>query len=435
MTHVVVLGAGLGGIPMAYEMRDLLEDEDWVTVISPTDRFQFVPSNPWVAVNWRAPEDIVVPLQPALRKQDIDLITVGARRLHPAENMVELADGERVEYDYLVIATGPQPAFDEIPGFGPQAGYTKSLCQVDQAAAAAKDWERFCADPGPIVVGAVQGASCFWPAYELAMIMDIDLRRRKIRDRAPITFVTPEPHIGHLGLGGVGDTANQIQSALAERQIPWITNARIERFEPDRVFATEFAADGSLKAAHEVPFKFCIMLPAFRGIPALLEEDGRPIEGLTDERGFVLVDRHQRNARWPNIFAVGACIAIPPVEQTPVALAVPKTGYMTESMVTAAARNIHALINGREAAEQASWNAVCLADFGDTGVAFVAIPQIPPRNVNWSSKGKWVHLAKVAYERYFLRKVRLGVSEPFYEEYILKLMGIKKLRDAGVGRS
>ena len=48
------------------------------------------------------------------------------------------------------------------------------------------------------------------------------------------------------------------------------------------------------------------------------------------------------------------------------------------------------------------------ADFGDGGVAFVAQPQIPPRNVNWAASGKWVHLAKVGFEKYFLWKMRQG---------------------------
>ena len=109
----------------------------------------------------------------------------------------------------------------------------------------------------------------------------------------------------------------------------------------------------------------------------------------------------------------------------------PKTGYMIESMVTATAHNIAALIaRGSEAKEEGTWNAVCFADFGDKGVAFVAKPQIPPRNVNWSSEGRWVHLAKVAYEKYFLRKVRKGQSEPVYERYIMKLLGIERLRRA-----
>jgi len=81
---------------------------------------------------------------------------------------------------------------------------------------------------------------------------------------------------------------------------------------------------------------------------------------------------------------VGVCVAIPAVEATPVPVGVPKTGYMIESMVSAVSHNIAALIDGAEPAREPTWNAVCLADFGNSGVAFVALPQIPPRNVNWS---------------------------------------------------
>jgi sulfide:quinone oxidoreductase len=61
-------------------------------------------------------------------------------------------------------------------------------------------------------------------------------------------------------------------------------------------------------------------------------------------------------------------------------------------------------------------------------VAFVAQPQIPPRNVNWSSQGKWVHYAKIGFEKYFLRKIRMGKSEPFYERLALQALGIDKLK-------
>ena len=64
----------------------------------------------------------------------------------------------------------------------------------------------------------------------------------------------------------------------------------------------------------------------------------------------------------------------------------------------------------------------------DGGVAFVAQPQIPPRNVNWSAHGKWVHYAKIAFEKFFLMKLRSGVSEPFYEKFVLDSLGIRKLR-------
>jgi sulfide:quinone oxidoreductase len=171
-----------------------------------------------------------------------------------------------------------------------------------------------------------------------------------------------------------------------------------------------------------------MFIPAFRGAQCLFDEDGKALAGLANPRGFVVVDQHQQNPTFKNVFAVGVCIAIPPYEQTPVPVGVPKTGYMIESMVIATAENIRELMAGRQPRSEASWNAVCLADFGDDGVAFIAVPQIPPRNVNWAGQGYWVHLAKVGFEKYFLRKVRKGTSEPAYERIIMKALGIAKLR-------
>jgi sulfide:quinone oxidoreductase len=105
------------------------------------------------------------------------------------------------------------------------------------------------------------------------------------------------------------------------------------------------------------------------------------------------------------------CIAIPPVEATPVPTCAPKTGYMIESMVTAIVHNIKAELTGYPVASKATWNAFCLADLGDTGAVFIAVPQIPPRNITWFKKGKWVHYAKIAFEKYFMRKMKQGVSE------------------------
>lgn len=234
-------------------------------------------------------------------------------------------------------------------------------------------------------------------------MIDTALRKARVRDRVPMTFVTPEPYIGHLGLDGVGDTKGLIESAMRDRHIKWITNARTTKVESEKLVVEEVNGDGSVKATHELPFAFSMLLPAFRGVPAV-----HGIEGLTNPRGFVVIDKHQRNPAFPNVFGVGVCVAIPPVGKTPLAVGVPKTGFMIESMVTATAENIDSLLRGEELKAVATWNAVCLADFGDDGIAFVAQPQIPPRNVNWSSQGKWVHTAKIGFEKYFLRKVRQG---------------------------
>ena len=422
MAHIVILGAGIGGMPMAFEMRENARVEDRVTVVSNTPTFHFVPSNPWVAVNWRTRADIELPIEPILSKKKIDFIPVAAKRVHPAENRIELEDGRSIDYDYLVIATGPKLAFDEIEGLGPN-GHTQSVCHIDHAVTSNDNWQAFVKDPGPIVVGAVQGASCYGPAYEFAMIMETDLRRRKLRDKVPITFVTAEPYIGHLGLDGVGDTKSLLESELRDRHIKWITNARVAKVDAGVMHVEEVNEDGSVKKAHDLPFGYSMMLPAFRGVPAVSN-----IEGLTNPRGFIIIDKHQRNPAFPEIFALGVCVAIPPTGPTPVPVGVPKTGFMIESMVTAIAANLALILEGKEPTAEATWNAVCLADFGDGGVAFVAQPQIPPRNVNWASSGKWVHLAKIGFEKYFLRKVRKGESEPFYEKLAMHVMGIRKLR-------
>lgn len=424
MAHIVVLGAGVGGISAAYELKAELGRSHKVTVISNTPYFQFTPSNPWVGVGWRTKADITVELKPVLERMGIGFEGVAAKQLRPADNTIDLEDGRSVSYDYLMITTGPELAFDEIPGLGPHNGFTQSVCTVDHATKAHQAWEAFCKDPGPIIVGAVQGASCYGPAYEHAMIMETDLRKRKLRDRVPMTFVTAEPYVGHLGLGGVGDTKGMLESEMRKRHIRWITNAKVDKVEAGKMFVTEVDETGKEKAKHELPFKFSMMLPAFRGVAAT-----RGVEGLTNPRGFILVDKHQRNPKFTNIYAAGVCIAIPPMEATPVPVGTPKTGYMIESMVTASVHNIADQIKGKDPSTIPTWNALCLADFGDKGAAFLAQPQNPPRNVNWSAEGIWVHYAKIAFEKYFIRKVKKGQTEPFYEKYVLNtLMGVGKLK-------
>lgn len=422
MARIVILGAGIGGVPMAFEMKALARREDEVTVVSDRSTFSFVPSNPWVAVKWRRPEDTRIELAPIFSKKGIRFIQKAAAKVEPRSSRVLLDDGSTVDYDYLVIATGPRSAFDEVPGLGPD-GYTESVVHVDEAGAAAAKWDAFTADPGPVIMGAVQGASCYGPAYEFALIVENELRKRRIRDRVPITFVTAEPYVGHLGLGGVGDTKGMFESVFRERHIKWITNARVDRVEAGLMHVTEVDDEGNDRHHHELPFRYSMMVPAFTGIDAV-----RGVEGLVNPRGLVIVDPHQRNPTFSNIYAVGACIAIPPVEKTPLPVGAPKTGYMIESMVAAAARNIRDELDGKEPVHEGTWAALCLADFGDTGIAFLADPQIPPRNVTWSSQGKWVHLAKVAFEKYFLRKLSKGVNEPFYERWMLKRMGLSRLR-------
>ena len=426
MAHIVIMGAGLGGMPAAYEMRAALAKEHQVTVVSAVDYFQFVPSNPWVAVGWRKREEVILKVGPLLARKGIGFVPKAVTQIDAEGSKLVLDGGqageETLAYDYLVITTGPKLSFDEVPGAGPHGGHTHSVCTVNHAETFWAEYQDFVKNPGPVVIGAMPMASCFGPAYEFAFILDADLRKRKIRNKVPITFVTSEPYIGHLGLGGVGDSKSMLESEMRGHDIKWITNAKTTKVEEGKLFATQLDDQGKELKEHEVPFKMAMMLPAFKGVDAVAA-----VPKLCNPRGFVIIDEYQRSKAYRNIFSAGVCVAIPPVETTPVPTGAPKTGYMIETMVSAIVHNIDAELKGEKPDTQATWNAICLADMGDTGAAFVALPQIPPRNVNWFKKGKWVHLAKIGFEKYFMRKMKTGNSEPIYEKYVLKALGIVRL--------
>ncbi|GKT11628.1 MAG: sulfide:quinone oxidoreductase [Thiomicrorhabdus sp.] len=435
MATVVVIGASTGGLPMSYDIRKHLDNGHTVKVVNAIEEFNFIPSNPWVAVGWRKPEDISFKLEPYLVRKGIEFFHQTCVALDPAANKITLDDGSDMDYDYLILATGPTLAFHEVEGLGPKSigGHTVSICTTPHSVEAYEQWEAFCKDPGPIVVGAVQGASCFGPAYEFCMIMETDLRKRKIRNKVEITYVSPEPYLGHLGLGGVGDSKGLMESEFRQRHVKWICNAKVIKITEGLMFVDEHSNDGQVIKQHELPFKYSMMLPAFKGskfLQDMIDSDPKKMGGsLVNPRGFVKVDNFSRNPTHHNIYALGVGIAIPPVDTTcPIMCGTPKTGLMIESMVTAVCHNVKDNLEGKEPSAEPTWNTVCLADMGDTGAAFVALPQIPPRNLTWAKKGKWVHLAKIAFEKYFIRNMKAGNSEPIYQKFVMKMLGIHRLK-------
>ncbi|WP_119394866.1 NAD(P)/FAD-dependent oxidoreductase [Salinibius halmophilus] len=422
MATVVIVGAGLGGMPAAYEIKALLGKQHRVVMVNERPSFQFTPSNPWIPVGWRKGEEVSFDLAKHLGKKGIEFIAQAMTKIEPKEKYIELANGDKIEYDYLVLTTGPKLDFESIPGAGPEF-FTQSVCSLQHAEVAKDNFDALVEAPGPVIVGAFQGASCFGPGYEYAFVVDKALRDAKVRKHVEMTYVTSEPYIGHLGLGGVGDSKSMMESELRNKHIKWICNARVTKVEDGVMFVEELNDEGEVKRSHELPFKHSMLIPPFKGIDPIAA-----VEGLANPKGFVLIDDYQRNPTYPEIYSAGVCVAIPPVEQTPVPTGTPKTGYMIESMVTAIAHNLRdKIFDDKEPSHKGTWSTVCLADMGDTGAAFVAIPQIPPRNVTWFKKGKWVRLSKIAFEKYFIRKMKSGASEPFYEKQVMKLLGVERL--------
>ena len=151
MAKIVVMGAGIGGISQIYELRKELGKEHELVLVGDSDYFEFTPSNPWVAVGWRKGQQIKVDLRDLMKKYGIEFNGGGVKRLHADENRLEMNDDSSIDYDYLVIATGPKLAFEEVEGLGPD-GHTQSVCKTGHAETAYIDFKKLVEDPGPVVV-------------------------------------------------------------------------------------------------------------------------------------------------------------------------------------------------------------------------------------------------------------------------------------------
>ncbi len=395
MAKIVIIGGSFGGLTSAFELKRLLGGKHEVMLLSEEPRFVFIPSLPWVALGWKNPESIIMDLQKPLKSKGVDFQHESVQRIEPENRKVFTGRGE-IPYDYLVIATGSAFVFEAIPNLGPDQGCTHSLLTLDHALKAKEALAGvLAADAGDIVVGNAQGASCLGPPYELAMMADTALRRMKKRSRFNISLVTNEPFLGHFGVGGMGKARRAMEDEFYERDIPFYLNAEIAGITPDEI---------ELKDGTKIGQDFAMIMPPFRGVDAVMNS-----EGVGNPKGFVPVDKHYRHKTYPNIYCVGVAMAIPPCN-TPVPVGVPKTGDMTVQMARIAARSIASDITGRKVAPPPDIHILCVADAGDTAMLMYGSPFQAPRNRALVRKGRWAHWAKVVFERYFMYKIRRGMT-------------------------
>ncbi len=415
MAHIIVVGAGLAGLPTAYELRHLLPRQHQITLISNTPKFTFIPSLPWVGLGLQALEKVQLDLGKLVPQRGIEWLPEVVTKIDPKTQQVH-AGSHVLTYDYIVIATGAELALDALPGLGPDGGYTQSVCNPHHALMARAAWQDFLKDPGPLVVGAVPGASCFGPAYEFTLLADFVLRKRGLRDQVPITFITPEPYAGHLGIGGMANSSQLVTQLMARREVEVLENTAISQITSQDILL----ADGK-----KVPFRFSMLLPPFRG-PRFVREAA----GLGDAKGFVPVLSTYQHPKFSSVYSAGVVTQLAPPEKTPIPIGVPKTGQMTEAMGMAVAHNIAVQLGAVSAKPVVpTLEAICFADFGDTGILFLADPVLPDpetgeRRRAITLQGRWVSWMKTAFEKFFLTKMRLGVAVPWFERLGLRGVGL-----------
>jgi NADH dehydrogenase FAD-containing subunit len=392
---VLVLGGNFGGLTAALSVKHELEGDVDVTVVSASDRFLFNPSLIWLPFGKRRPADITFPLAPTFESHQVDFVHAAATRIDPAAQQVATTQGSR-RYDYLVIATGYRNQVDVIPGLEVANG-AYMITTLQDAIRAGEGWQRFLQNPGPVVVGATQGAGCFGAAYEFLFNLSYQLKKAGLRRRVPLTYVTAEPFLGHFGIGGLPGGERLLGMFLRKEGIQAVTGTAMTEVAPGKLLL----ADG-----RTLEFAYAMIVPPFLG-----QQVVQSVAGLADDKGYVPVHDTYRSVAHPNVYAVGIAAAVTVPWTTAIPVGVPKTGFPTETQAHVAATNIAAQIRGQQPTAHKEFGdipAVCVMDAGNNGVLILADKMLPPRRAGVMIPGPQAHAAKLLFERYFLWKARNG---------------------------
>ena len=391
---VLVLGSNFGGLTAAISIKRELEGDVDVTVLSDRDYFLYNPSLIWLPFGNRERKDITFQVAPTFASHGVEFIQKAAAKIEPDLNQVIDVDGGVHSYDYLVIATGTKNDWNRVPGLYENAG---TIVTLQDAEKSGEQWKRFLDDPGDIVIGATQGASCFGAAYEYLFNVSYQLKKAGIKKRVKMTYVTAEPYLGHFGIDGMPTGKFMVNMFMKKENIDSITNATMEYVSEDSVKLTD---------GRELPYKYAMIVPPFLGVDAVKSN-----EKLANPAGFVPVRDTYQTTSYDNVYAVGLAAAVQVPWTTPVPVGVPKTGFPTETQAHAAAKNIAAQIRGGRATVEKPFGeipAVCIMDAGNNGIMLLGDHMLKPRKAAILIPGPQNHAMKLGLEKYFLWKSKSG---------------------------
>ncbi len=377
---IVILGGGVGGLVTAHELRKRLGKEHRVVLVDKEGRHVFWPSLLWLQVGLREPEDFVRDLA-VLRTRGIEVNKGNVEVIDPERRVVRV-DGVEFPADYLVVSLGAQLAPEQIPGLA-EAGH--NLYSVE-GAAAIRDHRKSLTGGNLVVLVARTPFKCPAAPYEAAMLLEYDLRKRKVRDHVSVSLYTPEA--GPMGVMGP-DVSADVRRLVEDRGITYFPQHQVTHVDP--VAKTlHFANDAT---AH---FDFLVYVPPHVAPPVVREA------GLVAESGWVSVDRHSMETRFPRVFAIGDVTGIPLALGMPL----PKAGVFAHREGEAVAQTIASLINGTGTAGSFDGQGECFIEAGDGKAGFGRgnFYAEPRPTITLYNPGRHWHAGKVLFEKDWLRR-------------------------------
>ncbi len=377
---VVVLGGGIGGLVAANELRKRLSKEHRVVVVDKNGQHIFWPSLLWLQVGLREPKNIVRDLA-LLQDKGIEVIKGQINAIDPGRKAVHV-DGREITADYLVVSLGAQLAPEQMPGL---AGAGFNLYTLD-GATAIRDARKKFASGALVVLIAKTPFKCPAAPYEAAMLLDYDLRKRKMRDRTTVSIYTPEP--GPMPVTGPEVSAG-VKTLVEEHGIAYYPRHQVSQVDANA--KTLHFANGA--QAH---YDFLVYVPPHMAPPVVKEA------GLTGESGWVPVDRHTMQTKFPGVYAIGDVTGIP----LPVGMPLPKAGIFAHGEAEAVAQSIAAQIAGKGDSGQFNGHGECFIETGDGKAGFGRgnFYAEPAPAIKLYKPGRHWHAGKVLFEKDWLRK-------------------------------
>lgn len=286
--RIVILGGGFAGMEAAFSLHQHLGDRVDLAMVSDQDTFLFKPNTIYLPFGAKEAK-LHIGLVKPLARRHVAFHNASVAEVDFDANRVDLSDGTRLPYDYLVVATGAAMRPDEVPG----------LAEHAQTIWTPQEMYRLREKLGALRVDAEQGKTrrvlflvppnnkCSGPLYELVFMVDTWLRRVKVRDSVRLTWTTYEDSY----IQAFGPRLHDVVSAeFASREIDGQTGAVVAKVLPDEVQYT----DGTTRA-----YDLLVAFPPYVG--------GRAYPGLpTDDRGFITTDLATRQVvGHPRVYAPG----------------------------------------------------------------------------------------------------------------------------------
>lgn len=295
MRKIVILGAGTGGTIMANKLRKVLDRDEWsITIVDKDPNHYYQPGFLFIPFGIYNKHDVVKP-KAGFMPAGVKFIVNEIDRVEPDKNTVILSNGQTLEYDYLIVATGTHINPAETPGLLGRE-WRKSIFDFythDGAVALAnflKTWEG-----GNLVINIAElPFKCPVAPLEFAFLADEFFVKKGIRDKVNIYFSTPLP-----GAFTKPKATKMLGELLKEKNIQIIPDFYLERVDDENKKIVSY--DG-----REISFDLLTIIPVNMGAQWV----GR--SGMGDDLNYIATDKHTlRSEKWENIFVLGDASNIP----------------------------------------------------------------------------------------------------------------------------